>query len=60
MIVENRMENDILIVKIDGPLDHFTNHEFKETVDLIFEEQNITKAVFDMEKCTKLRSAGNG
>ena len=51
---------NVLLVKIDGELDHHVADGLRESVDRTFEDRNMRHIVFDFSEVTLMDSSGIG
>lgn len=53
-------EGNVLVVKIDGELDHHVADGLRESVDRTFENRKLKHIVFDFSEITMMDSSGIG
>lgn len=60
MLTGNERRKDILIVKLEGELDHHHAGEIRESLDELLEDQSIRHLVFDLRNLHFMDSSGIG
>lgn len=60
MLVSSERKNDILIVRLEGELDHHHAEEIRDAIDEILEDTSIRHLVFDLTNLRFMDSSGIG
>ncbi|OEH93591.1 anti-sigma F factor antagonist [Bacillus solimangrovi] len=58
--IELETKNDVLLVRLQGELDHHTSEQLREEIQAVLEERKIQHLILNMESLTFMDSSGLG
>ncbi|OOB78128.1 MAG: anti-sigma F factor antagonist [Epulopiscium sp. Nuni2H_MBin003] len=60
MSIDTKVQNNILVVNLEGEIDHHTSTVIREEVDKIYNTSRLNHIIFNFEKVTFMDSSGVG
>ncbi|OON96260.1 MAG: anti-sigma F factor antagonist [Epulopiscium sp. Nele67-Bin005] len=60
MKIKTEVQNNILVVRLDGEIDHHSSTLIKETVDQLYQKHRVRHILFDFKDVTFMDSSGIG